>query len=769
MKAGCQFSLQLPVVLMLALAALVGWPSIGRCQLPSRQQAFAVNQSSSEVDPSPCSNIEVLASGIHQARASLVENDNELFFLDSGDLKKISTTGGAIIPLAQKVVGPENLMIQGGQAFWIDGDRLYKTSLDQRVTTLIAKGMRDPISGATAEIAADDTSVFWVNTVQPSTCSPSCNWIIQKVPIDGGVPITLVHADKKIVSLTSDTNNIYWEEKGVGPITFPDGPEGSTIKRISKAGGDTTILVNGALNGLIEPPPPPYLAASWGPTGGITVKGSEVFFSDGRIMKVPITGGPITVLWGATTDLIACGNCLLSITIDATNIYWIDTCNSTLNTIPVNGGSVTTLASGLSSPNDLAVTPDAAFWTEPGTVPETGSIRKVPLAGGSASTVVGGLFAPSALVVDSSGLYWAEVWRLAQSPGDQVTPITTLASGIASELARIAVDDQFVYILDGFIKKVPINGGIVEMLTTQVGFGGLGLTVSLGDLSQDASNLYWTLHGVWDSTGVYKIPKTGGSVVTLSGTLSVSSEDCIRRVAVDGKNVYWTSSSISHYVGCAINKVSIDGGPMTTILDGAMLDWAVDGKDIYFSHVELFNVSLNKVSIDGGTISFLSTLGTLGALSPGIALIVDDLNVYWCCGIGKVSKAGGAPTYLPGFEAESDSSGVEAIAVDESNIYWTETLGGTIKKATAAMPPPALIIGASSLSEGEVGVDYDASLAVTGGMCPYRTGAIKGALPSGLNFDNFDSPKISGVPARAGSKSFTVRVMIAPALRRTRT
>jgi len=61
-------------------------------------------------------------------------------------------------------------------------------------------------------------------------------------------------------------------------------------------------------------------------------------------------------------------------------------------------------------------------------------------------------------------LVWTESWRVAGQPlgGGSVT---TLASGVSTDMARIAIDQTNIYILDGdLIKKLPFSGGIVENL-----------------------------------------------------------------------------------------------------------------------------------------------------------------------------------------------------------------------------------------------------------------------------------------------------------------
>ena len=68
---------------------------------------------------------------------------------------------------------------------------------------------------------------------------------------------------------------------------------------------------------------------------------------------------------------------------------------------------------------------------------------------------------------------------------------------------------------------------------------------------------------------------------------------------------------------------------------------------------------------------------------------------------------------------------------------------------------PVLSFSPFSLPAGEIGVGYNVSLGISGGLPPYTTSVISGSLPPGLTLG---SPKIIGTPQLAGSKSFTIKV-----------
>ncbi len=69
-----------------------------------------------------------------------------------------------------------------------------------------------------------------------------------------------------------------------------------------------------------------------------------------------------------------------------------------------------------------------------------------------------------------------------------------------------------------------------------------------------------------------------------------------------------------------------------------------------------------------------------------------------------------------------------------------------------------LAINAATLPSGEIGVDYNASLGITGGHDPYTISVSVGALPAGLGL-SLDGRNIVGTPTAAGKKSFTIKVI----------
>lgn len=633
----------------------------------------------------------------NQLRVSIVSAASGLLFTDSSDapLKELSLNGLSISSLAGKMGSPENVVVSGQNLYWLDGSRLNKTSIAGAVTTVLSTGTRDALAGATADIVVDGTNAYWVNTNSSTNCSPSCTWTIQAVSLSTGVSSTLVTTSRQIVALVSDASNIYWEERAIEPVTTACSC-GSSVKMIAKAGGAISTLVDGMLNGGLPAAPVGQIAASWFPTGGISVSGSRVYFgvstsTSYQLMGISNAGGVTTVLANVATSVVNAQSAILSINADAANLYWLDTGNGALDTLPLAGGTVSALATGLVSPRALTINSSTAFWTESGALSGccmqmgAGQIRQVALTGGAVpSTLISGLDAPVALAVDALNIYWTEFWRVADRSINAGGAPITLASGISSGMPRIAADQNNVYILDGdLIKKLPINGGMIEKLSSAHGGSIADVSVVNQDIVTDGINIYWTVMSGLGLPSVQKVPVTGGAVVTLSAGLGFSSgpQDCYWRIAVDTQNVYWSDNSSSFPIGCAVKKVPIAGGASTTLVDAPYLrDFTVDGSNVYYSEFSTNLPTIKKTPVNGG-----ATTTVASNVIPWV-LANDSNNVYWIDpsqtalgGIGAVSKTGGTATFLVRKNLETDVLlATEGLAVGVNGLYWTEAVGGKI-------------------------------------------------------------------------------------------
>lgn len=307
--------------------------------------------------------------------------------------------------------------------------------------------------------------------------------------------------------------------------------------------------------------------------------------SDSATLRATGTHGAVASLSLSGSDADSTGH-----------IYWTDGGLGTVNSVPIDGGSVTALAFGQNSPHGVAVDRTHVYWTNAGTSGEgvDGSVNEAPIGGGGAvTTLASGQIAPLSVAVDGRHVYWANSSAGTDLPGTvNEVPIdggsvTTLASGEAYPWS-VAVDGADVYWVNfggnGAVKKVPVGGGGVTTLAIRQG-------ASL--VAVDGTHIYWA-----NDRSVREMPLAGGSVTTLA-----IAQSAITAIAVDNTHVYWVTLGTGDHTG-KVKKVPLGGGSVTTLATGQRDPEAVavDGTHVYWVN---FNGSVNEVSIDGGRVTTL--------------------------------------------------------------------------------------------------------------------------------------------------------------------
>jgi hypothetical protein len=257
----------------------------------------------------------------------------------------------------------------------------------------------------------------------------------------------------------------------------------------------------------------------------------------------------------------------------------------------------------------------------------------------------------------------------------------TLASGVSTSMARIAVDASNVYVLDGdFIKTLPTAGGPVEKLA--VARGNIGdFSLINQDIAVDGTSVYWTIKGIVGGPTLQKVALAGGAPVTLSvDTAAANGQDCYWRIALDTQNVYWSAGSTEFPVGCRILKVPLDGGTATTLVDYAFLaDFTVDGTNVYFSELGSNPGSIQQIPVGGGTIT------PLVSNVFGSVLVNDAAHVYWMdprsAWVLQFPKAGSASATPVTFQLGSATDprlALDGLSVDSEGLYCIEVQAGDI-------------------------------------------------------------------------------------------
>lgn len=267
-------------------------------------------------------------------------------------------------------------------------------------------------------------------------------------------------------------------------------------------------------------------------------------------------------------------------------------------------------------PTSIGVDPNFVYWSD-----DDGSIRRVAKNGGTPTTLVSGVAGPQAIAVDGSNVYFAALGAadggvVGQTPLDGGTTIT-LATGQDTPNA-IAVDSTHVYFTDygqttpggGSVMKVAIGGGSAAVpIATAVG-GPRGIAV-------DSTNAYWT-----DFIGntVASAPLGG---VDGGGTILVSGQAGPLSIVVDSVNVYWTNLDGQTIMGAPIAGGGGDFGVYGTSLSQSLYGLARFGGDLYFAD-DSNNGSVMKIGASGQG----ETLLSFGEQGPQV-LTADASGVYW--------------------------------------------------------------------------------------------------------------------------------------------
>ena len=627
-----------------------------------------------------------------QLHTSVSGSGDAVLFTDSSEfpLKRQPADGSPAVALAGRFRGAGSITVNGEDVYWIDGATLVKTAADGS-TSIIATGRGEPGTAGLGGIVVDDTYAYWVDTNPQSTCSPSCTFDLQRIPLAGGQPETLATADREIVAIAGAATRIFWEELGSEPVE-PGCNCGSKIKSVEKTGGAVLLLVDGTLNGVIPPPPPPLISGSWMPTGGLAVTATQIVFAaagnDAYVLHtVPIQGGAVGTITSVDSSVGLSRNAVIDIRVDSQNAYWIEPGEGILMSVPLTGGTAAQLESALSNPGGLAIDGASAYWTEAGQTVGcclrhgAGTVRRVPLGGGAVTTLQVGLDVPAEIAVNDENIHWTEEWRLGRADKNGGTA-ATLYSGIESDLPRIAVFGNDVYILDGaYIKVVPVDGGTVEKLASAHFGAADDIALISMAITADATSVYWTVKDVGGAPIVQKVPRSGGDAVQIgSDPVFASPTDCYWRIAVDSGHAYWSAGSVAYPIGCRVNRVPVDGGTVTTVVDQPYLaDFAIDGQDLYFSEFE-GSGSILRTPAGGGTQTPVADDVFAGVLADG-----GD-HLYWIDfqlgSLARISKSPGTPTDAAQYWAielvMDPLLAFESLTVAESGIYCTESQSGSV-------------------------------------------------------------------------------------------
>jgi len=256
-----------------------------------------------------------------------------------------------------------------------------------------------------------------------------------------------------------------------------------------------------------------------------------------------------------------------ALAIDSENVYFLAT--TAVDSVPLDGGTVRELATGLADLNYIAVDSTQAYFSvEPAS--GTGPVMGVALTGGAAFTLAPSREQPNGVAVAGGKVYWAEQWdgsvngAVLSVPVGGGPPEVVVSGEVGPE--QLAVDSVNVYFANWdwggtTVVQSPESPGAAQTVAT--------LHRPLG-VAIDSSNVYFSSIG--DGGTVNQVQKGGGAVLILAASPAAGT------IASDGTNVYW-----SDFVLKTVQKVPVGGGSVVTVLSGLgkPLGIAVDGTSLY--------------------------------------------------------------------------------------------------------------------------------------------------------------------------------------------
>ncbi len=274
--------------------------------------------------------------------------------------------------------------------------------------------------------------------------------------------------------------------------------------------------------------------------------------------------------------------------------------------------------------NEIAATATSVYWVNY----LVDSLNRVPISGGPASVVLSGVqvTGPPHLAIGSVAAYlptWSP--EILSVPLDGGPPMEVAPLLFASPPTDLAVDDDYVYFLDGYtpfnVDRVPLGGGAPMVLASEQ-------QTAEQPIAVDDAYIYYALVATAVPPEIWRVSKTGGAPQTVAGSPGSSVLD----LAVDANNVYWTATDAtlaSYVMSSAKDGAGLPVTLATGQVNGAPSRIAIDDTHVYWLSEGIFPTpgipgTINRVLKTGGAVELLSSCVRRPA---GIA--VDASFVYW--------------------------------------------------------------------------------------------------------------------------------------------
>jgi sugar lactone lactonase YvrE len=345
-------------------------------------------------------------------------------------------------------------------------------------------------------------------------------------------------------------------------IVQPSGPAtaSSASSTASSGGGGSAVTTGpggqggvggaGGAGGSGGSPPvgPIVLASGLTNPGPIAIDATHIYLVTGSakpaensILKIPIGGG-------TPTEIVSKEPRPGSLALTATHVYWTAAAAGVRRVLK-SGGTPAVLTPA-SYAFDIALDSTHAYFTNAEN--QTGELRKLPLEGGNVTVMATGQTSPGSLALSASKAYWtiglgsgfdgAIMSTDLSSMGGSGTPLLA-SQGLPLSIALDATHAYFTAYQDpsnpngGAVVRVPIAGGPRQVLAWE--------QLRPQSVNVDDQDVYWVNFGGYNVDNTYlqntgtvlRIAPSGGAV-----TVMASGQNGPLALIVDANNIYWTNS-----------------------------------------------------------------------------------------------------------------------------------------------------------------------------------------------------------------------------------
>jgi len=280
------------------------------------------------------------------------------------------------VALATPNTATFSLLLSGSTLYWTSADTvggaggIYAISTDGGGLTTVVTESAPDVDDVPLSLAVDSSNVYWTSyqVNADGGLFPDGGLIagaVRMAALDGGLVRTLQTGAFMPSSIAVDSSNVYWTTYA------PNGA--STVASAPIDGGAAVVLSSGLIT-------PTALVVHDGSLFWREVDGAEIYSSliDGGSLQTVASNQPLS---NTNSDYLAIVVAMHSIAVDDTNLYWTSsagTGDGSVQMMALDGGTPTPLVSGQYFPYALSVDASDLLWVNGGLI----SLTELPLWGG---------------------------------------------------------------------------------------------------------------------------------------------------------------------------------------------------------------------------------------------------------------------------------------------------------------------------------------------------------------------------------------------------